>query len=86
MLVVFIIDSLNSLIVKDFNPKTNSKKILRIVSNPFNQTSNRVFSKFSNGGSSLMAKYRTVAPGLRVRFSPAALFKTTKYLNQNKTR
>lgn len=84
MLVVFIIDILNSLIVKDFNPKINSKKILANVSNSlikFTDSLSYVLKSFSNGGSSLTAKYRTVElrcryPGLRVRFSPAALIHT----------
>ena len=86
MLVVFIIDSLNSLIVKNFTQNSILKKILIKVSNPIFKLFSRYFSKLFYGGSSLTAEYETVDLEERVRFPPAALIKTTKYINQKPTR
>ncbi len=96
MLVVFIIDRFNSLIVKDFTKKSFLKKILISVSNSLLNFIDRLISililLYSYGGSSLTAEYRPVEPGEWVRFPPVALLntildlKTTKYINQDKTR
>ncbi len=78
VLVVFIIDSLNSLIVKDFTQKIILEKILIKVSNSLLNFIDRPISiprvLYSYGGSSSMVEYRPVAPGEWVRFPPAALF------------
>ncbi len=72
-LVVFITDSSNSLIVKNFTQKRFLEKILVKVSNPIFKLFSRYFSKLFYGGSSLMAEYETVDLEERVRFPPAAL-------------
>ena len=78
MLIIFIIDSANSLIVKDFNKKIILYKILVKVSNSLLNFLNRFISMQLFGGSSSAAEYGTVEqscsnPKTRVQLSPAAL-------------
>ena len=77
MQVVFIIDNVNSLIVKNFTQKIILKEILVKVSNSLIKFINRLISNLY-GGSSLTVEYRPVEPKERVRFPPAALFKNNK--------
>ena len=94
VLVVFIIDRLNSLIVKDFTQKIILEKILIKVSNSLKLIFNSRFfnNRYFYGGSSLTVEFRSVEPKEWVRFPPVALLstisylKTTNYINQKQTR